>query len=73
MFQYPHVECWLAHFFSIDKASMELLEAPFLGREIFMALKNVEEDKTPGPDGFPFKFTQSFWLFFKNDLLNLFQ
>lgn len=32
------------------------MDRPFTNEEILEALKGMEEDKAPGPDGFPIKF-----------------
>lgn len=36
------------------------------------ALKEADGNKAPGPNGFPFKFMQTFWDVIKRDLLGLF-
>lgn len=49
------------------------LEAPFTKDEVFLLLKEVGGEKTLGPNGFSFRFAQSFWEVFKSDLIGLFQ
>lgn len=49
------------------------LQIPFLEEEILRALKDSDGDKASSPDGFSFKFAQSFLGVFKSDLLSLFQ
>lgn len=34
---------------------------------------NAKGDKVPRPDGFPFRFAQSFWDLFREDIIGLFQ
>lgn len=58
---------------SIDPTMAANLEAPFEEDEIRCALMEVEGDKAPGPDGFPFHFAQSFWSLFREDILGLFR
>lgn len=41
--------------------------------KILIALKELDVEKASGPDGFSFKFDQSFWPIFKDELMSLFQ
>lgn len=48
------------------------LEDPFTEKEIFSALKDSDGDKAPGHDGYIFKFGQSYWHVFKEEMMTLF-
>ena len=37
--------------------------------EVLRAVKEMEGDKTPGPDGFPILFFQTFWDLVKEDVM----
>jgi hypothetical protein len=49
-----------------------LLTAPYSEEELKKAVFQMENNKAPGPDGFPAKFYQIFWEVIKMDLLELF-
>jgi hypothetical protein len=51
----------------IPQVSMEegLLTAPCLDEEVKKAVFQMEHNKEPGPDGFPFEFYQSFGILLK--------
>ncbi|KAK1326980.1 hypothetical protein QJS10_CPA01g01725 [Acorus calamus] len=48
------------------------LEAPFTEEEVQRAIFGTEADKAPGPDGFGFRFYQTFWLLVKPDVMEVF-
>lgn len=47
-------------------------ERPFTREEVLMALKDMEEDKALGPDGFLTKFLTVCWEVVENDVLDVF-
>lgn len=49
-----------------------LLTAPYSEEEVRKAVFLMEQNKAPGPDGFPAEFYQNFWEVIKSDLLLLF-
>ena len=49
------------------------LDAPFKPDEIKQAVWDCGSDKSPGPDGFSFKFFKRYWDIIKEDVLNLVQ
>ncbi|GJT91474.1 putative ribonuclease H protein [Tanacetum coccineum] len=53
--------------FSDDEAVM--LEKGFLEKEVWEAICGCGGDKSPGPDGFNFKFIKKFWDVLKSDLM----
>lgn len=57
----------------MDSAQFASLESPFTEEEILHLFKETDGDKAPGPDGFSFKFVQSFGEVFKSDLIGLFE
>jgi hypothetical protein len=54
-----------------DEKNRLLVEA-FSEEEVRHALFQMEQNKAPGPDGFPAKFYQVFWEVIKGDLMALF-
>jgi hypothetical protein len=50
----------------------DLLTAPYSEEEVKKAIFQMEQNKVPGPDGFPAEFYQNFWKVIKVDLLDLF-
>lgn len=50
----------------------DLLEVSFSKKEVHKEFMGADGNKAPGPDGFSFKFFQSFWSNFKGDVLPLF-
>lgn len=68
-----HILEWETSFTSLDISQAMSLEIHFLEEEILKSLKEVDGHKVPGPNGFPFKFAQSFWEVFKGDLMGLFK
>lgn len=67
-----HILEWLTSFPFIDRNADLDLEVPFVKDEIHEALKKADDDKTLGSDEFLFKFVQSFWHVFKDDLGGLY-
>jgi len=45
----------------------------FTEEEVRKAIFQMEQNKAPGPDGFPAKFYQAFWGTIKDDLMALFE
>jgi hypothetical protein len=59
----------------IPQVSVEennFLTAEYSEEEVRKAIFQIEHNKTPGPDGFPADFYQTFWDTIKGDLLDLF-
>jgi hypothetical protein len=59
----------------IPQVSVEennFLTAEYSEEEVRKAIFQMEYNKTPGPDGFPVDFYQTFWDTIKGDLLDLF-
>jgi exonuclease III len=54
------------------QCDLSSLTKPFSEQEILAALKQISQDKSPGPDGFGSRFYQDFWSVVKIDVLNLF-
>jgi hypothetical protein len=48
------------------------LTATFTEKEVLDAIMEMEENKAPGPDGFPAEFYQCFWEVIKMDLMAMF-
>jgi len=40
---------------------VDTLELPITEKELHSALKNMQNNKAPGPDGFPAEFYEHFW------------
>ncbi|RVW52584.1 Protein MICRORCHIDIA 7 [Vitis vinifera] len=57
----------------ISPSEADGIEVPFSETEIFTALKGMNGDKAPGPDGFTLAFWQNSWETVKEDLLGLFK
>lgn len=57
----------------ITQLQRDLLEAPFIEAEISFAVKDLETNKTPGPDGFTAEFYKKYWNILKHDILKVFQ
>lgn len=64
---------WNVEFPSLDSSSAYMLEISFTMEKVYNALKDPYGDKALGLDRFPFKFAQSFWYVFKDELIALFQ
>jgi hypothetical protein len=50
---------------------LQALEAPFSDSEIDSIIKNLPNDKSPGPDGFNNEFIKSYWHIIGNDIKEL--
>ena len=72
-----------ANFVSLDESRVEdvpqletdeneILTAPFTEKEVFEAIAQMENNKAPGPDGFPVEFYKKCWHFIKGDLMPMF-
>lgn len=69
----PQLLDWIAPFPSLASDQTVNIELPFSEEEILQSLKDADGDRALGPNGFSFKFAQSFWNTFKGDLVGLFQ
>ncbi|PSS08274.1 Endonuclease [Actinidia chinensis var. chinensis] len=58
---------------SLDEDAIDSLESPFLEEEVVQAVKECDNLKAPGPDGFNFSFVKKAWSILKNDCLLLFK
>jgi hypothetical protein len=56
----------------ISTVENEILTAPFSEEKVYEAISQIEHNKSPGPDGFPAEFYQTFSEVIKNDLMALF-
>ncbi|KAJ9686325.1 hypothetical protein PVL29_015292 [Vitis rotundifolia] len=56
----------------ISQEEAGILELPFSEEEILMALRDMNGDKAPGPDGFTMAFWQYCWDFVKEEILEMF-
>ena len=56
----------------ISEEENKILTQDFSEKEVFEAIKNMEHNKAPGPDGFPAEFYQNFWGMLKADLMAMF-
>ncbi|XP_071691426.1 uncharacterized protein [Rutidosis leptorrhynchoides] len=56
------------NFNKLTEAEAATLEVEFSEGEIWEAIKNCEDSKAPGPDGFNMKFFKKFWWLIKDDL-----
>ncbi|RVX09210.1 LINE-1 reverse transcriptase-like [Vitis vinifera] len=61
------------HLKSLDLSEAEALEVPFSAEEIFSALRDMNDDKAPGSDGFTVAFWQACWDFVKEEVVELFK
>jgi len=59
------------NFFLENNIDLAWLEAPFTRDEIDAAVKNLANDKAPGPDGFNNEFIKKCWHFIKEDFYAL--
>lgn len=55
-------------FESLKENDKEMLGARFLFEEVEEVVQSFEGNKSPGPDGFNFKFIQNFWSILKDDI-----
>ena len=56
-------------FQTITQQQNNMLVAPFSEEEVRLAIWDCGSDKSPGPDGFNFKFIKMFWPLIKPDVL----
>ena len=49
-----------------------ILTSNFSAKEVYEAISQMENNKAPGPDGFPAEFYQKFWDVIKDDLMAMF-
>ena len=57
----------------LSNTENDILSADFSIEEVHDAIKQMEGNKAPGPDGFPAEFYQIFWEVIKHDLMALFR
>lgn len=57
---------------SLDHHQSRTCEGPVTEAELLRAVKKLNMNKTPGPDGIASEFYQSFWSLLKDDLIELF-
>ena len=57
----------------ISPEENDILTSPFIEKEVFDAISQMEHNKAPGPDGFPAEFYQTFWDVIKSDLMDMFR
>lgn len=69
----PQLLDWPASFPNLDSEQISELEVSFSEDEILQSLTDADGERTPGPDGFTFRFSQFFVGIFKGDQLGLFQ
>ena len=50
----------------------EILTAPFSEKEVFEAISQMKNNRTPRSDGFPAEFCKRCWHIIKGDLLPMF-
>lgn len=71
----PHPSRPTMESFNFDRISedqRQWLERPFSEEEVKKDLKSMEEDKAPGPDGFPTKFLIVCWEAVGRDVMEVF-
>jgi hypothetical protein len=56
----------------MNKVDLKALESQFTEEEIWNAIKEMPNEKAPGPDGFIISFYQKSWQIIKKDLLEVF-
>jgi mannosylglycoprotein endo-beta-mannosidase len=56
----------------ISPEENSILISEFTEDEVFEAISQMEQNKAPGPDGFPAEFYKQFWETIKHDLMSLF-
>ena len=57
---------------TIDEVDVVCLDKDFTEEEVFEAVKHMNGDKAPGPDGFSLAFFQACWTTLKADLMQVF-
>ena len=57
---------------NIDETDIVCLDRAFTKEEVFEAVKQMNGDKAPGPDGFSLAFFQACWVILKADLMQVF-
>ena len=60
-------------FQSINEDEASKIENPFTNEEVFTALSNLNEDKSPDPEGFTMAFWKFSWDIVKEDIMRLFK
>jgi hypothetical protein len=50
----------------------DILISPFIEKEVFDSISNMEHNKAPGPEGFPAEFYKKFWHVIKDELMAVF-
>ena len=56
----------------ISQEENDILTQDFSEKEVFEEIKQMEHNKSSGPDGFPAEFYQKFWDIIKFDLMAMF-
>lgn len=64
---------WDVNFPCLNQEDTVNLKVPFSEKEVYRKLMEVDGNKALGLDGFHFKFVQTLWLVFKEDLMSLFR
>jgi hypothetical protein len=65
--------CWICALFKEQSLfANNFLTADFSESEIHEAISSMKRNKTSGPDSFPAKFYQHFWVTIKEDLMRMF-
>ncbi|RVW21265.1 LINE-1 reverse transcriptase-like [Vitis vinifera] len=57
----------------ISQQEADILELPFMEEEVHSALRDMNGDKAPGPDGFTGAFWQFCWEFVKEEVMEMFK
>ena len=60
------------NFNGIQAEDAALLERPFEEDEVTLVVRNMNGDKSPGPDGFPMSFFHACWQVVKGDIMVVF-
>jgi hypothetical protein len=60
------------NFNGIQAEDVALLERPFEEDEVTLVVRNMNGDKSPGPDGFPMSFFHACWQVVKGDIMAVF-